>query len=94
MPDDITRTEAEATVKNSQGLHARPVGRFVDLASQFESAIRVQKGDLDVDGKSHMEMFLLIAPKGTVLRLVAEGGDAPAAVAALVDLIDSGFGEE
>jgi phosphocarrier protein len=80
-------------VVNVHGLHARPVMQFVDLASQFESAITVQKGDLSVDGREPMEMMLLEATQGTELVLVARGQDADAAIAALAALITGGFGE-
>ncbi len=68
--------------------------RFVDLASQFASSIRVKKDELDVDAKSPMEMMLLEAVQGTVLRLVAEGNDAQQALKALADLVEAKFGED
>jgi phosphocarrier protein len=80
-------------VVNVHGLHARPVMQFVDLASQFESAITVQKGDLAVDGREPLEMMLLEATQGTELLLLARGQDAEAAIAALAALIAGGFGE-
>lgn len=86
--------ETEVTISNMQGLHARPVLRFVDLASQFESSIRIRKGKKEVDGKSPMEMMLLEAPHGTKLRLLADGRDAQAAIQALTGLIEGKFGEE
>jgi len=94
MPEKATHSEIEVCISNIQGLHARPVMRFVDVASQFASKIRVRKGDLDVDAKSPMEMMLLEAVQGTVLRLVAEGDDAQQALKALADLVDSKFGED
>ncbi len=68
--------------------------RFVDVASQFASTIRVKKDALDVDAKSPMEMMLLEAVQGTVLRLVAEGNDAQQALKALADLVEAKFGED
>ena len=94
MPEDSTHAEIEVTISNLQGLHARPVLRFVDLASQFDSRIRIRKGKKEVDGKSPMEMMVLEAPRGTRLRLVADGRDAQAAIQALTGLIDGKFGEE
>lgn len=88
------QVELEVTISNSQGLHARPVMRFVDLASQFSSCIRIHKDGHEVDGKSPMEMMLLEATKGTVLRLIARGDDANDAIAALSKLVDGKFGEE
>ena len=88
------QVEREVVISNVQGLHARPVMRFVDLASQYSSSIRIQKDKHDVDGKSPMEMMLLEATKGTVLRLVAQGDDAGDAIEALTALVDGKFGEE
>jgi len=84
----------EVTILNRQGLHARPVMQFVDLASQFSSIITVGKEDLQVDAKSPMEMMLLEGTCGTRLRLSAHGADALEAVKALAALIDRKFDEE
>jgi phosphocarrier protein len=94
MSEAVRRVECEVKIPNSQGLHARPVLRFVDLASKFGSTIRVHKRDTSVDGKSPMEMMLLEATQGTVLRIVAEGEDCQQAVAELSKLVDEGFGEQ
>ncbi len=82
-------------IVNPQGLHARPVMKFVDLAATFQSGITVDKGDgtEQVDGKSPMHMMLLAAPKGTSLRIMATGDDSELALKALSELIQNGFGE-
>jgi len=84
----------DVAVAIREGLHARPVMRFVDHASRFQSRITVQnvtrKGDI-VDGKSAMHMMLLEATVGNVLRISASGPDAESAVDALVALVESGF---
>lgn len=86
-------TVKTVTVPNPQGLHARPVMQFVDLASQFKSSIMVKKGKHSVDGKNPMEMMLLEASKGTILELIAEGPDAVRAINELAKLVEGGFGE-
>ena len=81
-------------VANQDGLHARPVMRFIDLASTFSATItvgNVTRGDETVDGKSAMQMLLLEATQGCVLRITARGSDAPEAVDALADLISTSF---
>jgi len=82
-------------IPNRQGLHARPVMRFVDLATKFEADIRVDKGEgtEQVSGKDPMQMMLLAAPQGTTLRIIAIGADANDAADALADVVRSGFGE-
>jgi len=67
---------------------------FVDCASTFKSAVRVRKGDTEVDGKSIMQMMMLAATKGTTLEVTAEGDDAAEALKALDRLIAAGFDEE
>jgi len=94
MPENNLHAEIEVTISNVQGLHARPVMRFVDIASQFESSIRVKKDAIDVDGKSPMEMMLLEAVQGTILLIVASGQDSRAAAQALGELVDGKFGED
>lgn len=85
--------ESRAKVCNPMGMHARPAGRFVELAGQFESRVRVRCRGEDVDGHSILSLLMLEAVHGTELTIAAEGGDADAAVAALVGLVESGFGE-
>ena len=84
----------EVTILNRQGLHARPVMQFVDLASQFSSIITVSKDNLQVDAKDAMEMMTLEGTCGTKLRLSAHGADALEAVNALAAFIDRKFDEE
>ena len=83
----------DARVSNREGLHARPVMRFVDLASQFQSDITVtnlSRRAEKLDGKSPMQMMLLEATAGSVLRIEAEGPDAQEAVQLLAGFIDAG----
>jgi len=86
--------QRDVTIVNRQGLHARPVMRFVDLASRFRAAVSVKKGNQSVDGKSPMEMILLEATQGTKLTLVARGEDAEQAVESLCELVARGFDED
>ena len=88
------RHSVNVTIVNRLGLHARPAMAFVDEASKFKAEVRVSRDDQEVDGKSIMHMMLLAATKGTVLTIIAEGEDAPAACAALKRLVDAGFDEE
>jgi len=86
----------EVLVSNEHGLHARPAMDFVDTANKFQCVIRVIKQGEDevIDGKSIMQMMTLAAVQGTMLRIEAEGEDASEALADLVGLFDSKFGED
>lgn len=90
----MNTVEAEVTIQNRLGLHARPAMSFVDAAASFDSDIKVRKGDQVVDGKSIMQLMMLAATQGTSLVIRAEGPDADQAVGALRQLIDSKFEEE
>ena len=96
MSDRDTMLVREMRLVNRQGLHARPVMKFVDLAAEFSSELRVDRGEgtEQVDGRSPMEMMLLEASHGTSLRIMAKGKDAPELLDALEALINSRFGEE
>jgi phosphocarrier protein HPr len=86
--------DRQVTIQNKLGLHARPAMQFVDIANQYQAGIKVCKGDQAVDGKSIMQMMMLAATAGTVLKIVAEGADAPKALDALEALVNARFGEE
>lgn len=85
--------EAQATITNALGLHARAAARFVRLAGSFASRVTVSKGTRSMDGKSIMGLLLLSAAQGTVMTIRAEGPDEREALQALVDLVGNGFSE-
>ena len=87
-------TSRSIVVSNELGLHARAAARFVHLATQFESQIRVGRDSRMMDGKSIMGILLLAAARGTTLTIAADGRDEAAALDALARLVESGFGEE
>ena len=78
---------------NKYGLHARPAMQLVELANKYSSKIEVSNGSLTVDAKSIMSVMRLAATKGTTLKIVADGEDSSQALAALVKLVNDGFGE-
>ena len=84
----------DVTIQNRLGLHARPAMSFVDIANQYKCQIQVSKGNQTVDGKSIMQMMMLAATQGTVLKVQATGDDAQTAVQALSELVDRKFDEE
>ena len=94
MSDETLVVAREVAVRNKQGMHARPVMRFVDLASKYRASVTVanisRRGEM-VDGKSAMHMLLLEATQGNVLRIEATGEDATATADALVALVEASF---
>ena len=87
-------TTRSVQVTNPLGLHARAAARFVHLATRFTSQIRVARESKVMDGKSIMGILLLAAARGMTITISADGADEQDAIAALCQLVDSGFGEE
>ncbi|NLG43206.1 MAG: HPr family phosphocarrier protein [Phycisphaerae bacterium] len=85
--------EREVVIPNKEGLHFRPIMQFVDTAQRFAADVTVKCEGREADGRSPMELLMLVATHGTRVRLVADGDDAEAALEALSALIESGFGE-
>lgn len=83
----------ERKIRNRAGMHARAAVKFVQLAAHFKSEIRVINDGVAVNGKSIMGLLTLVAALGVPIIIEAEGPDAEAAVAALAELVDNGFGE-
>lgn len=86
--------EAEVTIVNRLGLHARAAGKLVNLAKTFESRVTLARSGDAVDAKSIMAVMLLAAPIGTHLTLRTEGEDESAAMDAIRELIANRFGED
>ncbi len=91
---DLHTVIKEVVIKNRHGLHARPAALFVKTAQQFQAEISVEKEGELVNGKSIMGLMMLAAAKDSRLRLLAQGKEADAALTALEELINHGFGEE
>ncbi len=81
-------------VVNELGMHARAAAKFVHLASRFSARVRVARHGREMDGKSIMGILLLAAARGSIVTVSADGADEEAAVAALIALVESGFGED
>jgi phosphocarrier protein HPr len=82
------------TVVNQLGMHARAAAKFVHLATRYEARVKVARERREMDGKSIMGILLLAAARGSTITISAEGTDEHDAVAALVALVESGFGED
>ena len=88
-----TRT---VTLPNEHGLHARPAAQFVRTAARFDAHLQVENettGRGPVSATSISGVATLGAVQGHVLRLMADGPEAEAALDALDALVADGFGE-
>lgn len=75
------------TVVNPLGLHMRPATVFAQAARAYRSAVTVWHGDRRADGKSSLDLILLVALPGAELVLELEGDDALDAAESLTGLL-------
>ena len=81
------------TVRNKFGLHARPAALIVTTASKYLSEFFISKDGVRVNGKSIMGVMMLAAEMGSELLLELDGQDEEQAIDAIIQVIDSKFGE-
>jgi len=80
-------------IRNNLGLHARAAGKIVELASQHESRLFLQKDDQEVDGSSILSILTLSCPKGTEIQARIVGKDSKSFMEKLDELFERKFGE-
>jgi len=80
-------------VKNALGLHARPAALLAQTTGGFKAVVKIEKGGVEVDGKSIMGIMMLAAPRGAILNFTFDGSDENDALQAVQKLFDSGFSE-
>jgi multiphosphoryl transfer protein len=93
----LAANERLVVVRNPHGLHARPGAMLVQTAKKFEADIQVRNLDGDghsVSAKSLMKVISLGVKAGHQLVFKAEGSDAEAALAGLVEAVNNGLGED
>jgi PTS hybrid protein len=86
---DASGYTREVLVRNPQGLHARPAAEFVKLANTFPVKVTVN----GKDAKSLLGVMSLGLTAGATASIASPDDEGEAAVDALVDLVESGFGE-
>ena len=83
----------EFIVQNKMGIHARPAAMVVRITNRFHCDVFVDKDDEQVNGKSIMGLMMLAAGKGSKVKFIATGDDAPQMLAELELLFSRKFDE-
>jgi phosphocarrier protein HPr len=83
----------ELVVQNKLGIHARPAAMIVRITNKFKSEVFVEKDEEQVNGKSIMGLMMLAAGKGSKVKFLATGEDAPQMLAELEALFARKFDE-
>ena len=90
----MTAASREVRIENQRGLHARASAKFVNLASEIDAAIEVEKDGHKVCGTSIMGLMMLGAAMGDSIVIHVDGDGADEALTRLVTLVEERFGEE
>ncbi len=85
--------QKDLTIVNQRGLHARESAKMVKLVETFEADVQVSKDGQTVGGTSIMGLMMLAASPGCCIRVCVSGQEAQAALDAISELVESGFGE-
>lgn len=87
-------TTRTVLVKNKIGFHARPAARLIATAKKYKCRFTLTKNSRSTDLRSMVDLLCLQVKMGDRVEVSAEGEDETAAVKAVVELIESKFGEE
>jgi phosphocarrier protein HPr len=83
----------ELVVQNKMGIHARPAAMVVRITNKYKAEVFVEKEEEQVNGKSIMGLMMLAAGRGSTVKFIAVGEDAPQMLAELEALFARKFDE-
>lgn len=86
----------EQTVKlvNETGLHARPAKVFAKAARNADGDVTLAKDGEEVNASSVLSVLTLDCHQGDEVTIKVTGEGAEETLAELVDLVESGLGED
>ena len=84
----------EFTIKNSMGFHMRPASNFAAAMGKYNSDIKIEVNNMEVNAKSVMNLIAACIKFGTEINIVCDGEDEQEALNEAVSMVESGFGEK
>lgn len=75
-------------INNDHGLHARPAGQLVNVASGFCSTITVKKEDKSASAKGLFALMGMGIKPGENIRIEIEGADEDTAHDAIINFLN------
>ncbi|MDU6409590.1 MAG: PTS phosphocarrier protein NPr [Yersiniaceae bacterium] len=82
-------------IKNRLGMHARPAMKLFELVQSFDAEVMLRNdAGIEAEASSVIALLMLDSPKGQRIEIEASGPDEVNALAAVVELFNSGFDEE
>ena len=90
----MTAVSRDVAITNQRGLHARASAKFVNLASELDATIDVEKDGHKVCGTSIMGLMMLGAAMGDTITIHVQGDQAEEVLQKLASLVEERFGED
>ncbi|MCI8402352.1 MAG: HPr family phosphocarrier protein [Lachnospiraceae bacterium] len=81
-------------VTNRTGLHLKPAGTLCNEAIKYKSSVTFQFGMTNVNAKSVLSVLAACVKSGDEIEFICDGPDEEEALAAMIRVIKSNFGEK
>jgi phosphocarrier protein HPr len=89
----MDKVEAEFTIINALGLHARAAAQLVKAANRYTCEVELECEGQSVNGKSIMGVLMLAAAQGMQVKIRCTGDNAKPCLDEIGVLINNKFGE-
>jgi len=87
-------THHKLTVQNTLGIHARPAGHIVNIASSAQSSVDLLYSGQKVNAKSILNLMMLAIEPGAEVEFVINGPDERKVSDELTELFNNKFYED
>ncbi|EPE5167710.1 PTS phosphocarrier protein NPr [Yersinia enterocolitica] len=82
-------------IKNKLGMHARPAMKLFELVQSFDAEVMLRNDSgTEAEASSVIALLMLDSAKGRQIEVEAIGPDEIQALAAVIELFNSGFDED
>lgn len=82
-------------IRNKLGMHARPAMKLFELVQSFDADVLLRnEAGTEAEASSVIALLMLDSAKGDHIEIEASGPQETAALAAVIELFESGFDEE
>ncbi len=81
----------KVTVISPQGMHMRPAQVFSGRMAGYDSSVTILFGGKTIDGKNLMKLMASCIKLGSIVEIRCEGPQEEEALAAAVQLMESGL---
>lgn len=80
-------------IRNDQGLRSRSAAQFVQVTSQFESQIFIEKDNKKINAKSIIGLLSLSITGHDSIHIMASGSDENEAIEAITELVENNLNQ-